>query len=291
MYHYVRDPETFKGSVPVSKEKFRWQMEQLSRKYEIVSPDDLSKSSNKNRCVITFDDGTKDQYTNAYQVLKEMGLPGYFTVMSGPLIDKEVPIFHLVHNLLSEFSDDEIWEEIQSYVTLSDITAANDIYSYESNIKRRYIKYLLNFVWSSKESKKYISNKFKEKYNNKEKFINHFYITEDEFKEMYNNGMTIGVHANKHRGFSGQGLKFFKEEIKPCIDFMQNNLNIKPHWYTPAFGGGENKDSMRKELKEILIHNGIQGAFTTNEGIIEGIDSYWLNRFDCNQFYKVLNLV
>lgn len=290
MYHYVRNPETFKGSVPVSKEKFRWQMEQLVKKYDIVSPDDLVNNSNTNRCVITFDDGTKDQYENAYSILKEMGLPGYFTVMSGPLVNKEIPIFHLVHILLSEFNDEETFKEIKTNFDLPDLSNAHNIYAYEHNISRRYIKYLLNFAWTPTQSEEYLKQKVTSKYNNLNQFINDFYILPNEFKKMSKDGMTIGVHAHKHIGFTGDGEQFFKDEIKPCMNFINENLNIVPQWYTPTFGGGENKNKMKENLEGVLKRNGVKGVFTTNEGVNKASNSYWLNRFDCTKFNKALNL-
>lgn len=291
MYHYVRDPETFKGSVPISKKEFRHQMEQLVKKFDIVSPDDLEKRTTKNRCVITFDDGTKDQYENAYQVLKEMGLPGYFTVMSGPFVDKQIPVFHLVHTLLSNWDDDEIWSELKENYSLPDLSNAHNFYSYENSISRRYIKYLLNFAWNTEASRKFLLKKINEKYQDLNAFINSYYISPNEFIEMNHNGMTIGVHAHKHKGFGGLGQDFFKEEISPCIEYMKTELKICPYWYTPAFGGGENKTEMRIELEGLLKENGIKGVFTTQEGINNGLESYWMNRYDCNQFEKVMNLM
>lgn len=291
MYHYVRNPKNFKGSVPVSKEEFRTQLEALNKKFKIVSPDDFKKESKDNRCIITFDDGTKDQYENAYKVLKEMGLPGYFTVMSGPLIEKKIPIFHLVHTLLSEFDDDEIWKELNGNYEIPDVSNAHEIYRYEKNHSRRYIKYVLNFIWNEEQSKDYLKYKIGYHYKNVDNFINNFYITKNQFKEMSRNGMTIGAHAHKHIGFEGGGEEFFVNEIAPCLKYIENELEIQPKWYTPAFGGGENKLNMREELKPLLVKNRIEGVFTTDEGVNNGLKDYWINRYDCNKFNQVLNLI
>lgn len=69
MYHYVMKPEEFKGSVPISLEKFREQIIYGKENYQVTIPSVVS--SEQNNFLITFDDATKDQYTNAYRILKE----------------------------------------------------------------------------------------------------------------------------------------------------------------------------------------------------------------------------
>lgn len=283
MYHYVQNPTTFKGSVPISIKNFRKQIELLSRDFKFIEPDELLKPSVENRCVITFDDGTKDQYENAYKILKEMGIPAYFTVMSVVFTEQTIPVFHLVHNVLHYYNSKDIFDELNKNFNLPDLSSAHKFYYYEQDIYRRYIKYLFNFVLSEDISREYLTYKILKKYSNLNKFIDDFYISKNEFKEMDKNGMTLGVHAHKHLAFSGNSQQFFKDEIQPCINFMKNELNINPKWYTPAFGGGEGLVEMKKGLEPLLVENGIKGAFTTESGVNKYHSTFWFKRYDCNK--------
>jgi peptidoglycan/xylan/chitin deacetylase (PgdA/CDA1 family) len=78
MYHIVSDG--FENYMSVPKNKFREQMKYLKDNgYNIINLDDLHSyyvadtPIPDKSIIITFDDGTKDQYTNAYPILKEFG--------------------------------------------------------------------------------------------------------------------------------------------------------------------------------------------------------------------------
>lgn len=287
MYHYVNDSK-WKGIVPLHPEDFEKQLEWITTNYEVVSPEELGKPrGTKPFCVITFDDGTKDQYEVAFQILNKKGLPGYFTVMSGPLTAGKIPIMHLVHTVLSFYTDKEIWNELSEEFDTSMVPVkSSNIYWYEKDIYRRYNKYTLNFLLNEQQSRPFLEGKLLSKFRSIKDFIDSFYINEIEFRKMISAGMTIGVHAKDHVPYNGTGIKYFNEEIKPCMDYISNSLGINPKWYTPAFGGGENTELMLNELKDILKRNGFLGGFTTREGYNHELSEFWLNRFDCAKLLK-----
>lgn len=288
MYHYVREPEEWKGSVPISPRDFEEQIDQLSKTHEFVLPDDLKKKTSKPKCILTFDDATKDQYEIAFDIMKKKGIPGYFTIMSSPLVKREVPVFHLVHAALSFVEEEFLWDELRPQLTQRDLLIldlANETYAYEQSQLRRYIKYSLNFILDSKQSKNFLEKMVYSQFGSKQKFIDNMYINIEEFQIMKQAGMTLGVHCVHHIPFQGNAEEYYRNEIVPCAEFMQEQLNIKPAWYTPPFGGGEKKLLMMESLKDSLLLDGYKGAFTTNSGVIDDISSFWLNRLDCNKIF------
>ena len=71
-----------KGSFFVSPENFAKQMEYINKKgYEVITLDELvvsiknKKQLKRNKVVITFDDGYKDNFTYAYPILKKFSFP------------------------------------------------------------------------------------------------------------------------------------------------------------------------------------------------------------------------
>ena len=109
MYHRVNDNLPLSDlNVPVAK--FREQMEYLKKNCEVVSidnllfgapvlqcpstPEETIKRGNRGtsvqgnlkqnlKVIITFDDGYRDNYTNAYPILKELGLPATIFLITG----------------------------------------------------------------------------------------------------------------------------------------------------------------------------------------------------------------
>lgn len=283
MYHYVMEPEQWKGSVPISPENFKKQVLWAKKHYEIVKPEDMHKPTTKPKCIISFDDGTKDQYINAFNILRELEVPGYFTIMYGPLKLKKIPVFHLVHTVLSYFDDQVIWNEISSKVNQDEIRSRSKIYSYETNKYRRYVKYLFNFYFEENESRIYLEEKVISIYGSLEKFIEGFYISEQEILEMDNAGMSIGIHCVNHLPYGGNALEFYNKEIAPCKNYLEKLLSKEVKFYTPAFGGGENAADMHENLHPILHQKGLIAGFTTQNGLTNLQQGFWHNRIDCNQ--------
>jgi peptidoglycan/xylan/chitin deacetylase (PgdA/CDA1 family) len=86
MYHSV---DNQKGTFFVSPENFAKQMEYIKKNgYEVITLDELAKSIKdkrmlkKNKVVITFDDGYKDNFQYAYPVLKKLGFPATVFLIS-----------------------------------------------------------------------------------------------------------------------------------------------------------------------------------------------------------------
>lgn len=283
MYHYVREIKDWKGIHPLSPDQFSQQIDLINKNFEIVSPADLSRSSTKDRCVLTFDDSTSDQYEFAFDILKKKGIPAYFSVMSGPLITGIIPLFHLVHTVLSFKSDEEIWECISAKFDTENIENESGIYTYESNRFRRYNKYMLNFKINEKDARVFLESLFQQIFPDSAVFIREFYLTKQNLKIMHDSGMTIGVHCHNHLPYNGDAQVFLEKEILPCKNYLENELNIKAKWYTPSFGGGEQHEEMKEELTPLLLNCGFKGGFTTNKGIINNSESFWYNRIDCAQ--------
>lgn len=103
MYHYVRDltPEMSTSSrwLSVSPDHFRAQMlEIVAGGYHAITPDDLDAALNGKTTLpakpvlITFDDGYRDQYENAFPILQQLGLKATFFIITG-YISHNSPVY------------------------------------------------------------------------------------------------------------------------------------------------------------------------------------------------------
>lgn len=96
MYHHIDGANKNTDSPNVSKENFAKEMELIHKKgYNVISLDSLVDATlNKERLprnsvVITFDDGYKDNYTNAYPALKKYSFPATMFIITGKIGQKE----------------------------------------------------------------------------------------------------------------------------------------------------------------------------------------------------------
>ncbi|MCG3116089.1 MAG: polysaccharide deacetylase family protein [Candidatus Manganitrophus sp. SA1] len=80
-YHRVSETPDFEDSLKVSLKNFENQMRFIKKNYHIISGEELAEiiknkqSFPSNSCLITFDDGWIDNYTNAFPVLKRHRIP------------------------------------------------------------------------------------------------------------------------------------------------------------------------------------------------------------------------
>ncbi len=109
MYHYIRPitpgMTTSSRLLSVSPEHFRAQMEELVRLgYHAITPDELAdaveglKTLPTKPVLITMDDGYRDQYTEAFPILKANNLHATFFVVS----DYALYPLYLSHDLIRE---------------------------------------------------------------------------------------------------------------------------------------------------------------------------------------------
>ena len=86
MYHRVANDDDLarcphQTGIRVSRSTFEKQMLYLRERFRILHLNDFMEcierksAIGRNRCLLTFDDGWKDNYQNAYPILREMGLP------------------------------------------------------------------------------------------------------------------------------------------------------------------------------------------------------------------------
>lgn len=93
MYHYVSQPpagaDAYRKDLTVTPERFREHLQYLKETgYTVVTLDDLlyalaqGKELPEKPVILTFDDGYRDNYENAFPVLREMGYPATFFIIT-----------------------------------------------------------------------------------------------------------------------------------------------------------------------------------------------------------------
>jgi peptidoglycan/xylan/chitin deacetylase (PgdA/CDA1 family) len=114
MYHYISEPpeeaDKYRTDLSVPPEIFREQMAYLADNgFETVDLYDLSlaiigkKDLPEKPVILTFDDGYRDNYENAFPILREHGLSATFFIVTQPIDDGNES--YLSWDMVKEMSD------------------------------------------------------------------------------------------------------------------------------------------------------------------------------------------
>ena len=152
-FHYFREEKYQGGIYPVSKIELKKQIDEIAKSYRFIAQNEVidllknKQQSNKNYCVITIDDGLKEQM-QAFDFLNEMGVPSILYVPTYPLQHKKVLDVHKLHYVRTKMNDNDLYdllnEEYQiDQIKFDDAALANQ-YRYDSVLSRK-VKYFLNF--------------------------------------------------------------------------------------------------------------------------------------------------
>lgn len=217
MYHYIREVDSSKpgsGIYPVMPSGLERQLDLLSEHFRFISLSELidmkrngsARISKENLCLITLDDGLREQYETAWMILKAKHIPAIFFACAKPFLDGKLLRVHRIHYVRSVIKHADLQDAFTSLFQgkhakeLKDISAETLklTYRYDSP-DEAYLKYLLNYVLSEREVDEfldYVYEKFKLNYQARD-----LYLSERHLIELAKYD-AIGSHALSHRPLS-----------------------------------------------------------------------------------------
>jgi peptidoglycan/xylan/chitin deacetylase (PgdA/CDA1 family) len=204
---------------------FDLEMSYLCRHFTVISLQCLAESIDHlnelppNVAVVTFDDGYKDNYTNAYPILKKHNLGATVFVATGN-IDNEDPFwwdkirFIIWHTKKKQIT----FNEKRVYQISSESSRLKTARSIEEELKlvpdENKNELLLKFVQSS--DVEIPSSLGKE-----------LLLSWDEIQEMSDNGITFGAHTVNHPIHTNLPLDQTKKEIANSKAVLEQRLKRK----------------------------------------------------------------
>lgn len=114
-YHYFREKKPPSGIYPLTLKEFTDQIDELAKLYQFISQEQLvdwvRKDSypEKNFCLLTFDDGLKEQ-VDIFELLVRKGIGGIFFVITNPIRYNIVVDVHKLHYIRSVMQDERLFE-------------------------------------------------------------------------------------------------------------------------------------------------------------------------------------
>lgn len=296
MYHYVRDlPRTeFPNLKGMLIDDFRQQVNQLSTRFEIASIEsalDFMTGEYRPRrdlCLLTFDDGLREHYTDVMPFLHEKRIRGVFFVITGCLEDRRLAAVHMNHFLMAamDFQDyaDAFFRKVVSmcpdaFAPLNvDTDRAAQTYPWDPPEIARF-KYLFHFGMDSELRDRAVRELFAEHIGDEESFAEKLYITWEEARKMQKAGMAIGGHTHQHKPLANMAARELAWDLETCYKLLRQKLMPQAVWsFSYPYG---KKDSFHLRAVRKLQQLGFRCAFSTEVADNRrGADRYMVGRTD-----------
>jgi len=286
-YHRVvarRDPEAecSLSAIIVCPDSFREQIAYLMDHYDIVSLERLpliasEGSQFRKIAVITFDDGWKDNYTNAYPVLREYGIPATIFLVTDHIgtsrwfwPEKVIYILKKAGKLrirAPQFLREWLGPELDYFPAPTDVNGIHTLIESMKGLSVEKLDCILGYL-SKKTGVSLVSLE-------KTRIL----LDWDEVKEMASHGISFGSHTQTHPIMPSIQVDMASEEIrgskktiekhlkKPCVTFAYPNGNwdetvrkiVMESGYTCACSVSTTLSASRVDLyslKRRIIHEG-----------------------------------
>lgn len=266
---------------------FANQLSVIGENYQFISQDDLVKHLGNgvfpegNFCLITFDDGLKEQ-VNAFKWLQSMKIPAVFYIPVMPLVESRVLDVHKLHFIRANRSDMFLLDFLKNNIDYSfselDFALAKDQYKYDDE-QAREVKFQLNFKLSLDVKKSVTERLFSEICSDEESFVKSYYMNEDELKTISEAGM-LGSHGYSHVPLTSAADP--KMEITHSLDYLEN-LTQKPVLsFSYPYGS---KSAVNENVSRLFGQTNVKFGLTMQRGLNilnEDFDPYLLKRLDTN---------
>ena len=237
-------------------EEFYEQINFLNNNYDIISFDQINnlKPDKKIKIIISFDDGYKDNYNNAYPILKQFNNNAIFFVLAN-YINKKKLIWDrelcLIYNYALK-NDKLIKFKNSIKVPNFSEEKIKNIWQYINYLKKLKFEKIENIILDLKKEINYEDN----------------YQEEDcpmswkELSILNNNKMTIGSHGLNHLSLTNLSYEDSFLEITESKKMIEENLNINCKYFSFPFG---NKLDFNEKLVNLCIKSGYKKCFLNQQ--------------------------
>jgi len=282
MYHRVLSDEEYltcfsMNGIVVTTKTFAKQMKYLARNFHIVSPEDFLKHMQEKMpfasktCLVTFDDGWKDNFKNALPTLKENKVPALVFLATGFIDTRNyfwqtrlIRSLYSLREYLAQNPDQQPdrlpamkIDEISSIVHSSDEEFREKVLAFAASQKKENISLI--------EERIALLNK--DIQSEGEEGLGHEdFLDWQEIMEMKKEGIWFGSHGISHRILPTLEEKEVEKEVSRSKEFIENKLG-KDAWAFSYPNGNCSKAAVNAVQK-----SGYKLAFTTESGPVTSRD-------------------
>jgi hypothetical protein len=288
MYHYIRDPgdaaEAGSGIPGMSVPAFESQLDELAKQHTLVSWREVQMvvqglgNLPPSACLLTFDDGVRDHYLNAFRILRSRNLSGLFFILDRSKGDGLV-LAHKIHFLVSALGVAGLREAIWRRLNVDErerFTQAETKYQrkYPSNSlddRTNLLKAILQRDLSVQVDP-ILSELFEKHIGSERETSGTYYLSVEQIQEMSAGGMHFGGHSRSHPWFDWIDAEARRREIQASADWV-GQFEPGPWAFAYPYGG------LSDDSPKLLQAQGFLAAFTTQTQLVH-TDPYFIGRLD-----------
>lgn len=237
--------------------------------YRFISLENLINSISKSRiervAVVTFDDGFKDLYQNAYPILKKLNIPFTLFLITSTIDSKKLLWLHKLYVAIDELPPMSRVNILRKYINLRD--GDEDYRNIVGKIVHSNHKHFLEKLASDMANEANLSKE-------KERLIaEELYLTKAELLEMKKHGLSIDAHGHQHLPLANLSRTETEKEIRSSVQYIIEELYGKPRFYCLPWGIGN------QCVKDVAKNLELIGIATTQPRLVTTFqDAYNLPR-------------
>lgn len=268
---------------------FEKHIRHLATNYDILSLDEIvSRIKNghtlRRSVGITFDDGFKDNYENAYPILRRYQIPATIFLTTGYIDNVRPPWFIKVRHLFIKTQIKDYHIKLKNKALFlpmqnkrQQMVAAQKVMDYLQKCQDDERQVLLNQLEDDLE----VDDPGE---------LNDFMLNWNQIREMFNNNISFGAHTVNHPILSRLSAKQVEEEIAMSKDTIEEKLGNSVSLFAYPFG---KKHQYNEKVISILTRLSFKCAVTTELGpinrktnLFEMSRCFQANTDVCNFYWK-----
>lgn len=218
--------------------------------------------------VITFDDGYKDLYQNAFPILKKYKIPFTLFLTTSTVGSEKLLWLHKIYISIDRLSHANRLKILNHYFTSS--KSGDNLLD---QVDKLIVTKNIGFIEKIKIAEKIAYESGLSDYSEIE-IAKELYLTKAELKKMELNGLSIEVHGHGHLVPDNLNRLETEDEIKTSYSYIIKEFERQPQFYCLPYG------LSNKFIGDVVRKYHIKGI-TTVEGrlVKEFDDAYSLPRF------------
>ncbi len=299
MYHYVRDlPNTrFPRIKGLMLDEFHSQVRELASRFEMVTLQTALEflsgtysPAARDLCILTFDDGLKEHYSDVAPILSEQNIQGLFGVITSCVHDHLVAPVHMNHFLMAELGFEpyssvfltRLRDEYPKAFIAAQVDPNEAQRSYPLDTRDvAAFKFLFNFTLDAAVRDRIVEQLFETYLGDQDSFARELYMTWDEVRQLQRAGMLVAGHTHWHRPLSTLTDDQLNIDLSVSRSLFDQNLDPQAIWpFSYPYG---KRNSYSETAVEMLKQLGYTCAFGTEDGPNTGqTPLFELRRVDCN---------
>jgi peptidoglycan/xylan/chitin deacetylase (PgdA/CDA1 family) len=293
-FHYVsrERPTGARAIVPVTVDELVAQVDELGRHFELIDRDALeaavagARPLPERACLITFDDGLRQQAELALPALLARGVVPLFLVPGQPLAEGRALYVHKVHHLREALGPEELRSLLAGPLARLGLSTddvaeheARRAYGYDE-LAEAQLKFLLNRVLPFEERERVIDEIFSQVVEDEHEFCEGLYMSADMVAELEREYSAVGAHSYAHRPLALLGPEALRDDLVRAAATLERVTGVRPRTISYPHGSLETVD---RSVAAAAADVGFTIGFTMERALNRTlVDPLLLARVDTN---------